>query len=49
VKRRAELDTTAIEAGGARQMDVGSVIGSAFSIFFGHFMSFVGTDPAPRS
>ncbi|HLG44962.1 MAG TPA: hypothetical protein VKY24_01875 [Reyranella sp.] len=34
---------TAIEAGGARQWGVGSVIGSAFSIFFGHFISFVGT------
>jgi hypothetical protein len=34
---------TAIEAGGARQWGVGSVIGSAGSIFFGHFVSFVGT------
>jgi hypothetical protein len=34
---------TAIEAGGARPWGVGSVIGSAGSIFFGHFVSFVGT------
>jgi hypothetical protein len=33
---------TAIEAGGSRQWGVGSVIGSAGSIFFGHFVSFVG-------
>jgi hypothetical protein len=33
---------TAIEAGGSRQSGVGSVIGSAGSIFFGHLVSFVG-------
>jgi hypothetical protein len=34
---------TAIEAGGSRQWGVGSVLGSTGSIFFGHFVSFVGT------
>src|SRR5690348_8346723 len=43
VKRGGELDMTAIEVGGARPWGIGSVIGSAGSIFIGHFVSFVGT------
>jgi len=34
---------TAIDTGGSRQWGIGSVFSTTFSIFFGHFVSFVGT------